>query len=152
MNLDPREVLLPTVKSRSQVDAWFRGAFCTLRRGASTIARIRIPRSPCRALAPGHRAILDSCRCAADTLGGTEGMFAFGVLIPASQDDAFCVWLPSCLGKTIDTYFSFLKEPPPLMAVKLIQFCPADGEREAHWSTSNEEPIRLDMPDKLYRG
>ena len=79
-------------------------------------------------------------------------MFAFGVLIPASPDDAFCVWLPSCLGKTIDTYFSFLKEPPPLMAVKLIQFCPADGEREAHWSTSNEEPIRLDMPDKLYRG
>jgi len=39
-------------------------------------------------------------------IGGTEGAFAFGVLIPASPDDAFCVWLPSCLGKTIDTYFS----------------------------------------------
>src|SRR5260370_31451484 len=66
MNLDPREVLLPTVKSRSQVDAWFRGAFGTLRTDASSIARILIPRSPCRALAPGHRAILDSCRSAAD--------------------------------------------------------------------------------------
>lgn len=80
-------------------------------------------------------------------LGGTEGTFAFGVLIPAGPDDAFCVWLPSCLGKTIDTYFSFLKEPPPSMAVKLVQFCPANDEHEAHWSTSMEEPIRLDMPD-----
>lgn len=84
-------------------------------------------------------------------IGGTEGMFAIGVLIPASPDDAFCVWLPSCHGKTIDTYFSFLKEPPPSIAVKLIQFCPADGEHEAHWITSKEESIRLEMPDKLDR-
>jgi len=85
-------------------------------------------------------------------IGGTEGMFATGVLIPASPDDAFCVWLPSCHGRTIDTYFSFLKEPPPSIAVRMIRFCPADGEREAHWSTPNEEPIRLDLPDKLHRG
>ncbi len=84
-------------------------------------------------------------------IGGSEGMFATGVLIPASPDDAFCVWLPSGLGKTIDTYFGFLKEPPPSIAVKLIQFCPADGEREAHWTTSKEEPIRLEMPEKLDR-
>jgi hypothetical protein len=70
MNLDPREVLLPTVKSRSQADTWFRGVFCPFHRGVSTIARILIPRSPCRALAPGHRAILDSCRSAADNLTG----------------------------------------------------------------------------------
>lgn len=84
-------------------------------------------------------------------IGGTEGTFAYGVLIPASPDDAFCVWLPSCLGKTIDTYFSFLKEPPPSIAVKLIQFCPAEGEHEAHWATSKEEPIRLEMPDRFDR-
>src|SRR5262249_7553044 len=42
-------------------------------------------------------------------IGGTEGMFATGVLIPANPDDAFCVWLPSGHGKTIDTYFGFLK-------------------------------------------
>ena len=84
-------------------------------------------------------------------IGGTEGVFAFGVLIPAGPDDAFCVWLPSCLGKTINTYFSFLKEPPPSLAVKMIHFCPADDERGVHWSTSNEEPIRLAMPDKLLR-
>jgi hypothetical protein len=83
-------------------------------------------------------------------IGGTEGMFALGVLIPAGPDDAFCVWLPSGVGKTIDTYFGFLKEPPPSIAVKLIQFFPTDGEKEAHWGTNNEEPIRLDMPDKLY--
>jgi hypothetical protein len=85
-------------------------------------------------------------------IGGTEGTFAFGVLIPASPDDGFCVWLPSCLGKTIDTYFSFLKEPPTSIAVKLIQFCPANAEKEAHWATSNEEPIRLEMPERVYRG
>ena len=85
-------------------------------------------------------------------IGGTEGMFATGVLIPASPDDAFCVWLPSGHGKTIDTYFGFLKEPPPSIAVRLIRFCPADGEREAHWSTPDEEPIRLELPDKLHRG
>jgi hypothetical protein len=84
-------------------------------------------------------------------IGGTEGLFAIGVLIPASPDDAFCVWLPSSHGKTIDTYFSFLKEPPPSIAVKLIQFCPADGEHQAHWITSKEEPIRLEMADKLDR-
>jgi hypothetical protein len=85
-------------------------------------------------------------------IGGTEGMFATGVLIPASPDDVFCVWLPSGHGKTFDTYFGFLKEPPPSIAVRTIQFCPANGEREAHWSTPNEEPIRLELPDKLRQG
>jgi hypothetical protein len=84
-------------------------------------------------------------------IGATEGMFAIGVLIPASPDDAFCVWLPSGHGKTIDTYFGFLKEPPPSVSVKLIQFCPADSEHEAHWSTSKEDPIRLELPEILHR-
>jgi hypothetical protein len=85
-------------------------------------------------------------------LGGTEGMFAMGVLIPASPDDAFCVWLPSGHGKTIDTYFGFLKEPPPSIAVKMIQFCPADGKKKLHWATSSEEPIQLDLIERLNRG
>lgn len=80
------------------------------------------------------------------------GMFASEVLIAAGADDAFCVWLPSGHGRTIDTYISLLKEPPPSIAVRLLQFCPADGEREAHRSTPNEEPIRLKLPDKLQRG
>jgi hypothetical protein len=85
-------------------------------------------------------------------IGSTEGMFAIGVLIPAGPDDAFCVWLPSGHGKTIDTYFCFLRQPPPSIAVRTIQFCPATGEREGHWLTPNQEPIRIDMPDKLHRG
>lgn len=83
-------------------------------------------------------------------IGGTEGIFATGVLVPVTPDDAFCVWLPSGHGKTIDTYLGFLKEPPPSIAVKLIQYCPADGDEGPHWATSDEEPIRLDMPEKLY--
>ncbi len=83
-------------------------------------------------------------------IGGTEGIFATGVLIPAGPDDAFCVWLPSGQGKTIDTYLGFLKEPPPSIAVKLVHFCPADGQQEAHWITSKEEPIRLPLPEKVH--
>lgn len=83
-------------------------------------------------------------------IGSTEGIFATGVLIPAGPVDAFCVWLPSGQGKTIDTYLGFLKEPPPSIAVKLVQFCPADSEKEAHWITSKEEPIRLEMPARVY--
>jgi hypothetical protein len=52
-------------------------------------------------------------------IGGTEGMFAIGVLIPAGPDDAFSVWLPAEYGKTIDTYLGFLKEPPTSIAVRV---------------------------------
>ncbi len=81
-------------------------------------------------------------------VGSTEGIFAIGVLIPASPNDAFCVWLPSCHGKTIDTYFSFLKEPTPSIAVRWIEFCLADDGSEPHWWMSTEEPIRMDLLDK----
>jgi len=36
-------------------------------------------------------------------------------------------------------------ESLPAIGVRLIQFCPADGGREAHRSTRDEEPIRLEV-------
>jgi hypothetical protein len=83
-------------------------------------------------------------------IGGSEGPFAMGVLIPASINDAFCVWLPSCHGKTIDTYLGFLKEPPTSIRVKLLQFVPANDQENAHWATSMEEPIPLELNAKQF--
>lgn len=84
-------------------------------------------------------------------VGGTEGIYAIGVIIPAGSDDGFCVWLPSGIGKTIDTYLSFLREPPPSIAVRTLQFCRSDDERGEHWLTPNGDPIRLDLATSLRR-
>lgn len=78
-------------------------------------------------------------------VGGSEGIFAIGAIIQAGDDDAFCVFLPSGIGKTIDTYFGFLKDPPQSIAVKLIEFCPAEGEQESHWKTGSDEPFRIPL-------
>ena len=52
MKKGPREASLPMVKSRSQVDAWPRGAFCWDAPSiTSTIAQNAVPRSLKRAMA-----------------------------------------------------------------------------------------------------
>jgi hypothetical protein len=84
-------------------------------------------------------------------LAGSGGMFSLSVVVKAA-DHEFCVFLPGDDGKTIDTYFSFLKEPPGSTAVKLLQFVPSDGSDPSHWATSDEEPFRIPFHQKLPEG
>jgi hypothetical protein len=83
-------------------------------------------------------------------VGATEGVFAIGVIVPAGTD-TFCVFIPSDHGKTIDTYFGFLAEPPSSIAVKLLQFQAAEAGRPARWTTSRDEPFRMPLVDQLPR-
>jgi len=79
--------------------------------------------------------------------GATAGVFAIGVIVRAGED-VFCVFVPNGDGSTIDTYFSFLCEPPTSCAVKPIRFVPALGDRESHWESPKGDPIRIDLPPK----
>lgn len=40
-------------------------------------------------------------------------------------------------------------ELPQSFAAKLVEFVPADGEKESYWRTGKHEPMRIPMPDKL---
>lgn len=81
-------------------------------------------------------------------IGATEGVFAFGVVIPVGND-AFCVFLPP-EGDTIDRYFSFLNEPPESILVKYLRFRPptSDGQQPC-FVTSPGEPVRIDLSPNL---
>ena len=81
-------------------------------------------------------------------VGSSEGIFALGVIVKAGND-TFCVFLPTDDGLTINTYFNFLKEPPPSIAARLIQFVPGDSGKESHWATSKEEPLRIPLGQSL---
>ena len=72
--------------------------------------------------------------------------FALGVIVKA-KDEMFCVFLPTDQG--IDTYFSFLNEPPPSIAGRITQFCEADAEGEARWLIAPGEPIRLPLDQPM---
>jgi hypothetical protein len=81
-------------------------------------------------------------------IGGSQGLFAIGVIVPAAGD-RFCVFLPSGCGHTIDTYLGFLNDPPPFFHAKVFEYCPSDGANAAYWKTSKDDPIRIPMPEKL---
>jgi hypothetical protein len=75
-------------------------------------------------------------------VGSTKGFFAIGITVKAGSDK-FCVFLPNDDGSTIDTYFSFVRERPQSIAVKIMEFRPASGGVGSHWATNNEDPTRI---------
>jgi hypothetical protein len=81
-------------------------------------------------------------------IGGTEGVFALGVIIPVGND-ACCVFLPP-EGNTIGTYFNFLNEPPPSILVRHLRFraSTSDGGQPC-FVTSPGEPVRIDLSPNL---
>jgi hypothetical protein len=85
-------------------------------------------------------------------VSSTKARFALGVVVRA-KDDMFCVFLPTDQG--INTYFSFLNEPPPSIAAQIVQFDDGGEQGEARWMVSPGEPIRLPldqpMPDYFSR-
>lgn len=76
--------------------------------------------------------------------GQSGGVFALGVIVRAG-DDAFCVFVPG-MERYIDTYFSFLKEPPPSVAAKTTKYVPGNGAHEGRWEIPPGEPIRIAIP------
>ena len=75
--------------------------------------------------------------------GQSGAVFAIGVIIKAGPD-AFCVFVPG-MPHAIDTYFSFLKEPPPSVAMRITHYRPASGADEACWEIPPGEPMRLSL-------
>jgi hypothetical protein len=77
-------------------------------------------------------------------------VFALGVIVRAGPD-RFCVCLPTDCGKTINTYVSFLNEPPPSVRAKATRFrAPKDGDLGAWEADVNDIriPMRHPMPDR----
>jgi hypothetical protein len=82
--------------------------------------------------------------------GMSAGPFAIGVVVKVKQE-YFCVFLPTDCGKTINTYFSFLKEPPKFVTTRMIKFCDGSDGQGTRWETSEKTrqiPLNHEMPSK----
>ena len=73
--------------------------------------------------------------------GQSGKMFALGVIVKAGPA-AFCVFVPG-EDSAIDTYFSFVGEPPPSVAVRIAQYRPGSGREKGCWETPEGEPRRV---------
>ena len=80
-------------------------------------------------------------------IGATQGPFTIGVIIRADQD-MFTVFLPTDKGGTIDTFFSFVNEPPVAIHVKIFGFV-SDESGQSRWETSPDPPERIELPAQL---
>lgn len=76
--------------------------------------------------------------------GATTGIFAVGVIVKVATD-MFCVFLPTDQGKAIDTYFSFLKNPPSSILVKVLQFRKCNDTGDSQWETDSGPPVRIGL-------
>jgi hypothetical protein len=75
---------------------------------------------------------------------GATRIFAIGVIVQAGRDK-FCVFSPAD-DDAIDTYFSFLNEPPSSIGVRLAKFCPADAGGSERWEVGKDPVLRVQMP------
>jgi hypothetical protein len=73
--------------------------------------------------------------------GSSGTIFAMGVVVKAGTD-MFCVFVPG-MEVAINTYFSFLKEPPRSIAVKTTQWLPEAAGEASHFGIADGEPTRL---------
>jgi len=81
----------------------------------------------------------------------TEGVFAIGVIVKVKQD-RFCVFLPTDCRKSINVYFSFLKEPPPFVTTKITQYCDGSDGKGSRWEVTKDTrqiPLNQQMPPDL---
>jgi hypothetical protein len=79
--------------------------------------------------------------------GMSVGMFAIGVVVKV-KGEHFCVFLPTDCGSSIDTYFSFLKEPPVAVTARIMKFCDGSDGQGTRWQTSPKTrriPLNQDM-------
>ncbi|OYW12777.1 MAG: hypothetical protein B7Z55_18055, partial [Planctomycetales bacterium 12-60-4] len=63
--------------------------------------------------------------------------------------DRFCVFLPTDCGATVNTYFSFVNEPPVSVRAKAIRFRPPSGTDAGAWEADVKDlriPLRQAMP------
>jgi hypothetical protein len=78
-------------------------------------------------------------------VGASGRIFATGVIVPAAGD-MFCVFLPTYGSVEVETYFGFLNEPPPSIAVRLMELSPPDDTCAVeYWKVSGGEPGRISL-------
>jgi hypothetical protein len=75
--------------------------------------------------------------------GQSGKVFALGVIVKAGPA-AFCVFVPG-EDSAIDTYFSFIREPPSSVAFKIVTYCPGNEKEKARWEIPEGEPKRAVM-------
>lgn len=76
--------------------------------------------------------------------GASQKPYAMCVIAKAA-DDSFAVIVPLDDG-TIDTYFSFLKEPPVSALSRFVKFVPGDVIKGEHWELYINPEKRIYMP------
>jgi hypothetical protein len=77
----------------------------------------------------------------------SDEIFAFCVIVKAGLD-RFCVFLPSEIGKTINTYVSFLHEPPASVRARLTRFRPPSAADGGAWDVDTTD-LRIPMNQPL---
>lgn len=81
-------------------------------------------------------------------LNSRDEIFSLGVIVRAATD-RFCVFLPTDCGTTVNTYFSFVNEPPVSVRAKAIRFRPPSGTDAGAWEADVKDlriPLRQAMP------
>lgn len=71
-------------------------------------------------------------------------VFAIGVFVNCGKD-RFVAFLPG-EPSDFDTYLSFLSDPPPSIATKVVEFQSATAEQAERWVTAPGEPVRFALP------
>lgn len=80
--------------------------------------------------------------------GATQGPYAMGAVVKVKAD-RFCVFVPTDLGATIDTYVSFLNEPPPFVTARIMRFCDGSDGKGTRWEVAPKTRqifLNQDMP------
>jgi hypothetical protein len=83
----------------------------------------------------------------------SDQVFALGVIVRGGPD-RFCVFLPTDCGKTVNTYFDFLRVPPVSVRAEAMRFRPPkDGDIGAWEADVNDIriPMRHQMPERPKR-
>lgn len=94
----------------------------------------------------------DGAKAFAGTVNDKRGIFCMGmngrpfaIGCIVKMVDTFCAWLPPDNAHAFETYRSFLKEPPPSIALREYIYCPGSETEQSHWDMSTED-YRVEVP------
>jgi hypothetical protein len=94
----------------------------------------------------------DGAKAFAGTVNDKRGIFCMGmngrpfaIGCIVKMIDTFCALLPPDSADAIGTYQSFLKEPPPSIALREYIYCPGSETEQSHWDISAED-YRVEVP------
>jgi hypothetical protein len=94
----------------------------------------------------------DGAKAFAGTVNDKRGIFCMGmngrpfaIGCIVKMVDTFCALLPPDNAYAFATYLSFLKEPPPSIALREFVYCAGSETEQSHWDMSAED-YRVEVP------